>query len=705
MTDSNGLTDLHLEQAERLGRRAAESLDTLLTAPVRNVTTDFSTDRAIALEAMIELATSYPGWIAKSVRERLATEHLLFVRKVNASKVDRRHPRVEGDYAPELLRRSVLIGAMSAVLGWSPRERDLSDDGRRARDKLEKKIAPRLFFEADELASAVSPALAEGHAGAEIHPYICWRVMRSLDQLDTELAFNSDQDATHANERAERREAATSELWSALRKQLDTLLARHQLGLINRAETVALAFGAAAAGLRSDGRRHVEAAMHACLEAPGAATVWSEGRVIVREERDDFARRLTVPSFEILWAAAETLLPTLGERDRPLLCADRVLKALALGVDVARDTLVEHGTHGGPPGWSVEQMLGRGGPESWPTTSVLQMAVGVRKVGDMLRRMEVLQRYDTVPTWEEDWPSWLKWDDYYTENEPDEEGMILDFIHRQVVLPRAPGPLNRRSDPVVVLLFGPPGTTKTTIARGVANGLGWPTVNLSPGDFLREGMDNIEKRATEVFRDLHRLSRAVVILDESDELFRERRPVPESEAIRGVAAFMTASMLPRLQDLHDRGRVVLFVCTNFLSSIDPAMRRLGRVDHIIAVPPPDERQRLSIINRELKAQKAEGRAHMAEGAARLAEQTERFIRGEIVAAARELASRAPKRGFQSVDAAGRRAREIADNRRPTIAIKTDDPAKPAVWEPFLEDLRALSEPHRQRRRSSWVPPW
>ncbi len=493
-------------------------------------------------------------------------------------------------------------------------------------------------------------------------------------------------------------------LWRHLEPPLLELLASHQLGLVNPAETVALAFGAACASL-ADKPRHADAAARACLDGPDPRSGWGDGRLVARTDDG----RLLVAQFETFHAIGETLLHSLGDRVEGLGCADQAALALGHGLQVARDTLAE--LDDGQGGWAVEHLIGERAVDLGPTAAALELLVAAQRVSDAAARRQVLDTYKNEETWGSDWPSWLRWENYRDANEPDDGGKILSYIDSEIVAKRV-GPLKSRSDPAVVLLFGPPGTTKTTIARAVATGLEWPLVTLSPGNFLREGIDGVERLATQVFDDLHRLSEAVVILDEADELFRERRPQPESEPLRGAAAFMTASMLPRLQDLHDRGRVVLFICTNFLTSIDPAMRRLGRVDQIIAVPPPDGVGRRTIIETELK--QATGQdldaltgelPHLDAGVKRLAEETERFIRGEVVQCARDLLSAARQHPFGDRPAAEGKAKEIATNRESTIAISLATPEQQVVWRSFLADLKALSEPHRRRQGSSWIPKW
>jgi adenylate kinase family enzyme len=167
------------------------------------------------------------------------------------------------------------------------------------------------------------------------------------------------------------------------------------------------------------------------------------------------------------------------------------------------------------------------------------------------------------------------------------EKRLTNKIQNECILPfRTLG----RSRCSALLFYGPPGTAKTTLASAIAAELGWPLVTITPSDFVREGIEQTDRRAREIFDDLHKLTKAVILFDEIDEMLRSRN----RQGATSIFEFIIPGMLPRLQRLKQYGedaQLLLIIATNFCERLDSAIVRRGRIDHRILIPPPDQSSR------------------------------------------------------------------------------------------------------------------
>lgn len=473
----------------------------------------------------------------------------------------------------------------------------------------------------------------------------------------------------------------------------ERLLARHMLGRMSPSDAVALLFCAASLVLagREEDEPYILKALEAGLEAQDSSGCWPLGRVVRVHELPEEAK-IEISTYEIAFVVAETLRG-LASRKREILVRESVANAVTRLVLAARyaqsSIMMMPGEREPKKGWCSDHPYGQPLIESWTTANVLQFAVSLHALLEEVERASILQTFQVIDPRDKDWPSWLRWDHYKETSEPDDDCPVLGYLDRRIVQPILSDPRHlpsAQNESVSALLFGPPGTSKTTIVKAVADGLGWPVIMLSPGDFIKEGLEYIEAQARSVFNRLQRLSRAVVLFDECDELFRDRKPSAEAEQTRGIAAFVTASMLPKLQELHDRGKVIFFICTNKFGTLDPAVKRGGRIDHIIGVGPPIETARRRIIFQELKVSdpdSPDGRI-----ATELAIRTDRFSRSELIRACRLLKKESD---FNNVEQGRRAAQMIAERMGNSLNISADD------YTDFVRHSEQVSRPITERQ--------
>ncbi len=139
--------------------------------------------------------------------------------------------------------------------------------------------------------------------------------------------------------------------------------------------------------------------------------------------------------------------------------------------------------------------------------------------------------------------------------------------------------------PGAVLLFGPPGTGKTSFARAMASRLSWAFVELHPS-LLGQGVAGA-RALRDALDELSRVDRLVCFIDEADEIASDRTGRPESQPL--VNELLKA--VPVFKERPDR---LMVMATNSIAAMDPALLRPGRFDLIIPVGPPDEAERTEL---------------------------------------------------------------------------------------------------------------
>ena len=169
-----------------------------------------------------------------------------------------------------------------------------------------------------------------------------------------------------------------------------------------------------------------------------------------------------------------------------------------------------------------------------------------------------------------------------------------EIIERRVILPLAEPVLTARhgvAAPRAVVLFGPPGTGKTTFAKGIASRLQWPSIEIQPGELAGEGPERQAKLLAETFDQILDMPAAVVFVDEVEDI----------ASVRGEERKVTPSVANEFLKQIPRFRAVphhLLVCaTNWISRLDSAFLRPGRFDYVLPVGPPDPEARRAIWQR------------------------------------------------------------------------------------------------------------
>jgi SpoVK/Ycf46/Vps4 family AAA+-type ATPase len=142
-----------------------------------------------------------------------------------------------------------------------------------------------------------------------------------------------------------------------------------------------------------------------------------------------------------------------------------------------------------------------------------------------------------------------------------------------------------------ILLFGPPGTGKTMLARAVATESGANFLNCSMSSIASKWFGEAEKYARAVFTLASKIAPCVVFIDEVDSILGTREKMGEHEAMRKIKnEFM--SMWDGLKTKESE-RVIVLAATNRPFDLDDAVLR--RMPRRLMVDLPDAENRQKII--------------------------------------------------------------------------------------------------------------
>jgi len=144
--------------------------------------------------------------------------------------------------------------------------------------------------------------------------------------------------------------------------------------------------------------------------------------------------------------------------------------------------------------------------------------------------------------------------------------------------------------PKGILLYGPPGTGKTLLAKALANEIGAYFISINGPEIMSKFYGESEERLRKVFEEAQANAPAIIFIDEIDSIAPKRE-----EVVGEVEKRVVAQLLALMDGLKERGKVIVIGATNRPEALDPALRRPGRFDREIEIPPPDKRARREIL--------------------------------------------------------------------------------------------------------------
>ncbi|MDD2676386.1 MAG: AAA family ATPase [Methylacidiphilaceae bacterium] len=167
---------------------------------------------------------------------------------------------------------------------------------------------------------------------------------------------------------------------------------------------------------------------------------------------------------------------------------------------------------------------------------------------------------------------------------------------------RNPEPYRRMglAPPKGILLVGPPGTGKTTIAKILASQLDALFLSVSASDINSMWHGESEKNVARLFEDARRVASGgrlvVLFFDEIDGLCTNR----DAMGTEGVMRRTFGELCREMDGLHQNTGIAVLAATNRFEDLDPALVRPGRFDRKIEIGLPAEAARAAILRIHLR---------------------------------------------------------------------------------------------------------
>ncbi|KAL2459476.1 Cell division control protein 48-like protein E [Forsythia ovata] len=194
--------------------------------------------------------------------------------------------------------------------------------------------------------------------------------------------------------------------------------------------------------------------------------------------------------------------------------------------------------------------------------------------------------------------------------------------------------------PKGILLYGPPGSGKTLIARAVANETGAFFFLINGPEIMSKLAGESESNLRKAFEEAEKNAPSIIFIDELDSI------APKREKTHGEVERRIVSQLLTLMDgLKSRSHVIVMGATNRPNSIDPALRRFGRFDREIDIGVPDEVGRLEVLRIHTKNMKLAEDVDLE----RVAKDTHGYVGADLAALCTEAALQCIREKMDVID--------------------------------------------------------
>jgi AAA family ATPase len=141
-----------------------------------------------------------------------------------------------------------------------------------------------------------------------------------------------------------------------------------------------------------------------------------------------------------------------------------------------------------------------------------------------------------------------------------------------------------------LLLYGPPGCSKTLTAQAMATEVGFNFFAVKGAELLNMYVGESERAVREIFARARAASPSIIFFDEIESIARKRESRGQNNGVN-----VLTTLLNEMDGIETLKGVFVLAATNQPQSLDLALLRPGRFDKLVYVPPPDLAAREAIL--------------------------------------------------------------------------------------------------------------
>ncbi|XP_043706821.1 cell division control protein 48 homolog B [Telopea speciosissima] len=211
-----------------------------------------------------------------------------------------------------------------------------------------------------------------------------------------------------------------------------------------------------------------------------------------------------------------------------------------------------------------------------------------------------------------------------------------------------------------VLLHGPPGCSKTTLAKAAAHAAQASFFSLSGAELYSMYVGEGEALLRNTFQRARLAAPSIIFFDEVDVLAAKRGGSSSSNVT--VAERLLSSLLTEMDGLEQAKGILVLAATNRPRAIDAALMRPGRFDLVLYVPPPDLEARHEILLVHTRNMKISDDVDLRQ----IAEDTELFTGAELEGLCREAGMVALREDISAAVVSNSHFQIVKDSLKPAL---------------------------------------